>query len=147
MVKSHLLLSRKDFSEPPPLEMDLIKYFNHLSKDNKMHVCVISGEDESPRVYMEKSSDERFEGIVRAFYKIEDAELYADAIVASTGIDHKYVKRWDINLADAVNYFSKLSKTWEAKTSKKIKLIASKSEEMGFSSLDLIWTDCEDFVV
>jgi hypothetical protein len=127
------------------------EYFDHLSSQLPVYVCVIGLPGDTPKMYIEKTGIKTISGVVRVFWRPEDMNIYLDMIVIGEGMDPSEVRFWETNVDNLIVMLKKVDKSKRNKGIKGIRAVTCITrdalEYTGLLDVDIFWTNESEVMV
>ena len=116
------------------------KYFKALGPGGTLYVCVIAPNGTTPRVYLEKSKEETTSGIVRIFFRKEDAETYLDMVASAERCSPELIRYWETAFDDLIPLLMKVDKNSRAKGRAGVRSVVNVFHQYRMVDVDIFWT-------
>lgn len=135
----------KDFI-PPELYS---KWFDVISKNEKVYVCVIQNDDQINTVYLEHPRERgpHVDGLIRVFFDLPHLKRYGTQVAMSEGIHPDAVRRWELKFTELFEYVQTMDTRRRQAGKLGIMAIASSVHAEKFVELDTIWTSDMNLMV
>jgi len=124
------------------------KYFDVMTKNDTVYVCLIQNENQVGSVYLEspKEGGEDIEGVIRVFFDIDSLRKYGRSVSLTEGIPFDFVRRWEMTFGQFVDYVSKMDARYKQSDRKGVRAVASAVHAEKFVDLDILWTAERNFM-
>jgi len=124
-------------------------YFNAMTNDDILYLCVVQAENQNASVYLERSNkkDDEIDGIIRVFYDKQDLLRYTKQVSLVEGIPPEFVKRWEMKFSALIEYVSTFDQRNRAAGRNGIRTVACSILKEKFVDLDILWTSESKFMV
>jgi hypothetical protein len=125
------------------------KYFDAISTNSNVYICVIQDESQSSAVYLERPADKvkDVEGIIRVFYTQSDLLRYNKSVSVRENISLDFVKKWELPFDLFIDHLSKLDVKYKNAGKKGIMAVASAVYDERFVHVDTVWTKDRNVMV
>ena len=123
--------------------------FEVIEFNATVFICTIIGEDQQPRIYLEKPEKVyagMLEGYVRVFTSLNDAAIYT-ASLQSGDNENVEIRQWQIKSMDLIRNLKKISNHNKEVGKKGLRAVFCAIPANEIIELDTLWSDTDIFVV